>query len=31
MKTSLIRTDTDRGACEIIYVTRLRVGDKIYR
>jgi len=31
MKTSLIRTDTDRGACEIIYVTRLQVGDKIYR
>jgi len=31
MKTSLTRTDTDRGACEIIYVTRLQVGDKIYQ
>jgi len=31
IKTSLSRTDTDRGACEIIYVNRLRVGDRIYR
>jgi hypothetical protein len=30
MKTSLSRTDTDRGACEIIYVTRLQSGEKIY-
>lgn len=30
MQTSLSRTDTGRGACEIIYVTRLQVGDKVY-
>jgi hypothetical protein len=31
MKTSLSRTDEGRGACEIIYVTRLQVGNKIYK
>lgn len=29
-KTSLSRTDTGNGACEIIYVNRLRIGDKVY-
>jgi hypothetical protein len=29
-KTSTKRTDTGNGACEIIYVTRLRIGDKLY-
>ncbi|MCX7981713.1 MAG: hypothetical protein N2572_02235 [Syntrophales bacterium] len=29
-KTSLSRTDTGRGACEIIYVTRLQVGNRVY-
>jgi hypothetical protein len=31
MKTSLSRTDQDRGACEIIYVTSVQVWDKTYR
>jgi len=30
MKTSMSRTDTDRGACEIIYVTRIQSGNRIY-
>jgi hypothetical protein len=29
-KTSTKRTDTGNGACEIIYVKRLRIGDRIY-
>jgi len=29
--TSLTRTDTDRGACEVLYVTSLRIGDRIYQ
>jgi hypothetical protein len=29
-KTSTVREDTGDGACEIIYVTRLRIKDKIY-
>lgn len=28
--TSLIRSDIGQGACEIIYVTRLQIGDQIY-
>lgn len=28
--TSLSRTDTGNGACEIIYVTRLRIGDRVF-
>jgi hypothetical protein len=28
--TSLIRDDIGQGACEIIYVTRLQLGDQIY-
>jgi hypothetical protein len=31
LKTSLTRTDQDRGACEIIYVTSVQVWDKTYR
>ncbi|NPU83247.1 MAG: hypothetical protein HPY65_02075 [Syntrophaceae bacterium] len=31
LKTSLTREDTDRGACEIFYVTSLRIGDRVYR
>jgi hypothetical protein len=31
LKTSLIREDSDRGACEILYVTSLRIGDRVYR
>ena len=31
LKTSLSRTDQDRGACEIIYVTSVQVWDKTYR
>jgi hypothetical protein len=30
MKTSLTREDEGRGACEIIYVTRVQVENKIY-
>lgn len=30
LKTSTSRTDADRGACEIIYVTRLHSGGRIY-
>jgi hypothetical protein len=30
LQTSLSRTDTGRGACEIIYVTRLQVGNNVY-
>ena len=30
MKTSLSREDGGRGACEIIYVTRLQVENEIY-
>ena len=30
LTSSLSRTDTGRGACEIIYVTRVRVGNKVY-
>lgn len=29
--TSLVRTDTGFGACELIYVTQLRLGDTVYR
>jgi hypothetical protein len=28
LKSSLSRTDTDRGACEIIYVTSVQVEKK---
>ncbi len=28
--SSLTRLDTGNGACEIIYVTRLRIGNKVY-
>jgi hypothetical protein len=28
--TSTTRTDTGNGACEIIYVTRLRIGDRVF-
>ena len=28
--TSTTRTDTGNGACEIVYVTRLRIGDKVF-
>lgn len=28
--TSLVRTDSGGGACEIIYVTRLRIGNVVY-
>lgn len=28
--TSLSRTDTGNGACEILYVTRARIGTKVY-
>jgi len=28
--TSMVRTDKEGGACEIIYVTRLRLEDKVY-
>ncbi len=31
LKTSLTREDSDRGACEILYVTSLRIGDRMYR
>lgn len=31
LKTSLTRTDQDRGACEIIYVTSVQVWDNTYR
>lgn len=31
LKTSLTRGDSDRGACEILYVTSLRIGDRVYR
>jgi len=31
LQTSLTREDSDRGACEIFYVTSLRVGDRVYR
>ncbi len=31
LRTSLTREDTDRGACEIFYVTSLRIGDRMYR
>jgi len=31
LKTSLTREDSDRGACEILYVTLLRIGDRLYR
>jgi hypothetical protein len=30
LKTSLSRTDVDRGACEIIYVIRLQSGGRVY-
>jgi hypothetical protein len=30
MKTSLSREDEGRGACEIIYVTRLQVENESY-
>ncbi len=30
-QSSTSRTDTGYGACEIIYVTSLRIGDKIYQ
>jgi hypothetical protein len=29
--TSLTRTDTGGGACELIYVTQLKIGNSIYR
>ncbi len=29
-KSSLTRTDEGNGACEIIYLTRLRIDDKVY-
>ena len=29
-KTSLTRRDTDAGACENLYVTKVRIGNKIY-
>jgi len=28
--TSTTRTDTGNGACEIMYVTRLRIGDRVF-
>ncbi len=28
--TSLSRTDTGNGACEILYVTKARIGNKVY-
>jgi hypothetical protein len=31
MKSSLTRKDSNRGACEIIYVTGVQVEDKMYR
>lgn len=31
MKSSLTRKDSNRGACEIIYVTSVQVEDKVYR
>jgi hypothetical protein len=29
-KTSTVRTDTGGGACEVIYVTRIRIGDEVF-
>ena len=29
-KTSLVRTDTGGGACEVIYLTRMRIGDEVF-
>lgn len=29
-KTSLTRTDTDAGSCENLYVTKVRIGNKVY-
>lgn len=31
LKTSLSRDDSDRGACEVFYVTSLRVEERLYR
>jgi len=29
--SSLTRNDTEDGACEVVYVTKLQVGDKLYQ
>jgi hypothetical protein len=29
-RTSLVRTDTGGGACEVIYVERVRIGDEVF-
>ena len=31
LSSSMARNDTAAGACECFYVTRLQVGDKVYK